>query len=511
MKSRSQKTLLNIGGELALQLVTAVCGFILPRLILSSYGSSVNGIVNSITQIIGIVALLRAGIMNVSMKALFGPIAAGDSAGVSRVVNTLSRFMRWLTGVFTACTVVLAIAYPFIVADEMAWLDAFWLVLIIGVSTYAQCFLGMSRQMLTHANQTVYIISIAQIIAMIIRTALSALLMKWGCSIHVVKLVSAFVYVIPPVCYYLYTQRLFRIDPKEPVDNTLISQRWDALVHQFAFFLNLNMPIIGATLFLDALEVSVYAVYSLVAFSLRKIVLTMTSGMSAAFGNMIEKGEKLVLKKRFGQFELLMYIVPAVAFITCGVLFVPFVMIYTSGVTDADYFRPVLGVLMCLSAFFYCTKMAYETLIIAAGRFRDTKKFAWIDGAITVVGSLLLVGVWGLDGLVLSTVLSGLYCTVAYYRFVAREVLDVPAKQILGRFAYVLVCTAVCLIILTFVPYASADSYLTWFLWAFVVLAIVAAVCFGVSLAMFRNETIELIQWMRQAVFGRILGKLRKN
>lgn len=511
MKSRSQKTLLNIGSDLALQLVTAICGFILPRLILSSYGSSVNGIVNSITQIIGIVALLRAGIMNVSMKALFGPIAAADHTGVSRVVNTLSRFMRWLTGVFTVCIAVLAVVYPFLVADEMAWLDAFWLVLIIGVSTYAQCFLGMSRQMLTHANQTVYIISVAQIIAMIARTVIAALLMKWGCSIHVVKLVSAFVYVIPPVCYYLYTQRLFRIDTKVPVDNALISQRWDALVHQFAFFLNLNMPLIGATLFLDVLEASVYAVYSLVAFSLRKIVLTMTSGMSAAFGNMIEKGEKSLLKRRFGQFELLMYIVPAIAFITCGVLFVSFVMIYTSGVTDVNYNRPVLGVLMCLSAFFYCTKMAYETLIIAAGRFRDTKKFAWIDGTMTVVGSLLFVGIWGLDGLVLSTVLSGLYCTVVYYRFVAREVLDVPAKQIVGRFAYVAVCTVICLLLLSFVPYAQADGYLVWFMWAFVVLAIVGAVCLGVSFAMFRAETVELIQWMRHAVFGRILGKFARK
>lgn len=510
MKSRSQKTLLNIVGELALQLVTAICGFVLPRLILENFGSSCNGIVNSITQIIGVVALLRAGIMNVSMKALFGPIAEGNADGVSRVINTINHFMRRLTVVFMICIACVAVAYPFLVSEEMAWGDTFWLVLIIGVSTYAQCFLGMSRQMLTHANQTVYIISIAQIIATIARTGLAAAMMGWGFSIHAVKLGSAFVYLIPPICYYLYTSKLFRINPRLPIDNALIAQRWDALVHQFAFFLNLNMPIIGATLFLDVREASVYAVYSLVVFSLRKIVLAVTSGMSAAFGNMVEKGETALLKRRFGQFELMMYIVPGVAFITCAALFVPFVMIYTSGITDADYFRPVLGVLLCLSAFFYCTKIAYETLIIAAGKFRDTKKYAYIDGAITVGGSLLLVWIWGLNGLVLSTVISGLYCTLEYNRFVSRQVLKESPWRISRRGLYMAVCIVLCVLVVSFLPLASISGYLAWFLWAFVVLAIVGGICLGAALVMFREETLELLRWMQHAVFGRILGKLRR-
>ena len=54
-KTRSQKAVLNTGFELLLEVVTAICSFILPRLILSHFGSAYNGITSSITQFIGCV------------------------------------------------------------------------------------------------------------------------------------------------------------------------------------------------------------------------------------------------------------------------------------------------------------------------------------------------------------------------------------------------------------------------------------------------------------------------
>ena len=40
--------------SLLYQVVTVACGFVLPKLILVHYGTAVNGLVNSITQLFGI-------------------------------------------------------------------------------------------------------------------------------------------------------------------------------------------------------------------------------------------------------------------------------------------------------------------------------------------------------------------------------------------------------------------------------------------------------------------------
>ena len=44
------------------QVTTIICGFILPRLILSHFGTEINGLVNSITQFLGVIAFLELGV-----------------------------------------------------------------------------------------------------------------------------------------------------------------------------------------------------------------------------------------------------------------------------------------------------------------------------------------------------------------------------------------------------------------------------------------------------------------
>ena len=64
----------NIGSSLLLQLVTIICGFIVPRLIISNYGSDVNGLVTSITQFLAYITLLEAGFGPVVKSLLYKPI-----------------------------------------------------------------------------------------------------------------------------------------------------------------------------------------------------------------------------------------------------------------------------------------------------------------------------------------------------------------------------------------------------------------------------------------------------
>ena len=74
----------------------------------------------------------------------------------------------------------------------------------------------MTYQMLIEADQNNYIIAITQMISIVANTAISALLIMLGFSIHVVKLGSAVVFIIPPIFYLLYARKKYGIDKKVP-------------------------------------------------------------------------------------------------------------------------------------------------------------------------------------------------------------------------------------------------------------------------------------------------------
>ena len=57
MMNRTQKFVSNSLSAAILQIVTFVAGMITPRLMLTAYGSDINGLVSSITQFIGYFAV----------------------------------------------------------------------------------------------------------------------------------------------------------------------------------------------------------------------------------------------------------------------------------------------------------------------------------------------------------------------------------------------------------------------------------------------------------------------
>ena len=76
---RGRKAAINSFFYLLEEVVSVICGFILPRLILSAFGSKYNGLTTSITQFLGAAVLLRSGLGGATRAALYKPLAEHDN------------------------------------------------------------------------------------------------------------------------------------------------------------------------------------------------------------------------------------------------------------------------------------------------------------------------------------------------------------------------------------------------------------------------------------------------
>ncbi|MBQ7522820.1 MAG: sugar isomerase, partial [Clostridia bacterium] len=137
MKSRSKKAMYNGVAGIVYEICLIICGLILPRMILSAFGSRYNGITQSISQFLSFVTLFRAGVGAVTKAALYKPLANNDNLTISRIIRATEIFMRRVALLFVAGLAILAIVYPLLVNKEFELLFAATLVLIIGFSTFA--------------------------------------------------------------------------------------------------------------------------------------------------------------------------------------------------------------------------------------------------------------------------------------------------------------------------------------------------------------------------------------
>ena len=77
MVQRTKSTRLMINGISALmkQITIIICGLILPGIMIRAYGSSVNGAVSSVTQFIGLGALLQGGLSAAARVSFYKPLS----------------------------------------------------------------------------------------------------------------------------------------------------------------------------------------------------------------------------------------------------------------------------------------------------------------------------------------------------------------------------------------------------------------------------------------------------
>ena len=488
--SRSKKAMLNSAMAIIYEIVSIVCGFILPRLILKSFGSSYNGITSSITQFLSCVTLLRSGIGGVTRAALYKPLAEKDDRRISGIYNATDSFMRKVALIFAASVLVFAIVFPFALHNEFEWLFTASLVLIIASSTFVDNYFGITNFMLLQADQKGYINTALQILTVVLNTVVAAILIRVGASIHIVKLGSALVFFIRPIVINFYVRNHYKINRKIPKDNTAIAQRWDAFAHQIAQFINNNTDVIVLTLFSDIKLVSVYTVYHLVGNGLYKLERTLTEGMSGAFGNMMAKHEDALLQQNFRLFEFMVYTVSTFLFTCGGILIVPFVSVYTKGIDDISYIRYAFGILMCINQFLFCIRLPYQMIAEVAGHFKQTRNGAIMEAVINVVVSVVLVIKFGLIGVTVGTFCGLSFRTIQYSIYSSKYILKRSMKEVIRRI--VVSCLEVGLTALVcnyLFGVITVNSYISWIIKA-VEVAIVCAVITGtVSFLFYKDDS----------------------
>lgn len=505
--SRGEKAAYNMITSAMSQIVSMVSAFILPRLIMTSFGSAYNGITASVTQFISIVAILRSGIGGATRVALYKALANNDNVQVSATIKATEKFMRKIALIFVGFIVVFSCAYPLLVKDEFDWLFSATLVLIISISTFVQYYYGITYQFLLQADQREYVTTLIDMGAVVLNVFLSVVLIKSGVGIHGVKLGSSFAFSIVPIILHIYCKKHYHIINDVNPDFSAISQRWDAFYHQLAAFVHNNTDITLLTIFSSQKIISVYTTYYLVGNGIKRIVLTFASGIEAAFGDIIARKETQTLQNNLKLYETMIHIISCILFGAALVLVTPFVKVYTLGVTDVNYTRYAFGYLVIISEMLYCLRSPYESIVNAAGHFKQTKKFAFIEAGLNLLISITLVWKYDLIGVVIGTTVAITFRIITFGAYAEREIINRPVFEGIKRFFVSGITIILIFCISRLVPIGDMASYSKWVIYAIPVTILSFMVTTVINLGFYKEETMATLK----RIIG--IGKriLRKN
>ncbi len=491
--NRRSKLYLNTLTSFLNQIITLICGFILPRYILSYFGSDVNGLVSSITQFLGIISFLELGIGPVIQSNLYEPLANRDKTTISKIIVSAEKFYRKIAYIFLVYIVILIPIYSILQSTFDFWFTAS-LMAIIAISTFAQYYFGITYQVFLSADQKAYVHTTVQLITTALNTALCVLLMRLNCGIHIVKLASAVVFVIRPLVQNIYVRKKYDIDRKIKYTEEPIKQKWNGFAQHLATVVMLNVGAIVLTLFASYQSVSIYSVYLLVVNGITNLIMTSTTVIQAFWGDMIARKEDELLLKTFEGVECAIHAGVTLLYVATAILIAPFISVYTKGVQDhAAYYVPLFGMLLTFAYAARCLRIPYFDMVKAAGHHKETQNGAFIAMALSIIVSILLVFKFELVGVAIGTMIAMLFHTIYFAWYLRKKILNRPIKHILLHLGVDIIVGILGFIATSWLEMKDT-TYAAWIIYAIIVTLIVGGICVVFNFAIYRKEFLYLIK-----------------
>ena len=488
MENRFKKLKINSFVAICYQILLIACGLLLPRCYLRFYGSETNGLLSSIAQFLSFINICDLGISAVVASAYYEPLAENNTVQISRIFNYSKHFFRKICYILLGYLLILLFLFPSLLSDQFSPFFTACLILSMCVSYFAQYFIGNTYQVLLNADQKSYIQLGINGITLFLSTLLSVILMVTGCSIQIVKLVSAIIYLFRPIGMMLYVKSHYTIDYHLHASPDVIPHKNSGIIQHLAYMIYENTDIAVLTIASSLSNVSIYSVYALILGSIRNIITSSITGFQALFGNIIAKNESDLLQSSFSFYNWLINSLCSFFFTITGILILPFVKIYTANINDAQYSVPLFAFILTLAYGIACVRNGLFNLIRAAGHYRQTQSASLIEAFLNLGLSVFLVIRFGLVGVALGTLLSAIYFTIFETVYLSRHIVKWPIKNFLKQYGINLSSILAMLSLSLWVPVSSHNIFL-WIISAMQVSVLCFLGFLLVQLAFRFNET----------------------
>lgn len=493
---KNKVTLLNIIFSVLLQIVSAISGFIFTRLIIFYFGSNMNGLVASLNQFLSYITLLEGGVTSVITANLYKPLVLNDNGKLSSVLVTARSFFRKIGLIFLIYTLALGVVYPLVVDTKNNFIFVLALTYILSIGLLMQYLFSLTLTTLMNADKKSYIISIVSILLTILNIFALISVVKFFPNILVFNIVSSLFFVIKPLILGIYVNKNYKIDWKAPIDNSLINQRWNGFAINFAYFIHISTDITVLTLLSDFETISVYNTYYIVISKINFLIHSLASGIEPAIGQAYAQNDMKDLENKMDLYEYIVFFSVGLIFSLTALLITPFVMLYTKGVCDADYTQPVFGYLIVLAEAIYLIKYPHVTLAYVSNKFKEITLPAYIEAAINIVVSVLLLKTFGLIGIAIGTCAGMTYRLIFHIYFTKKIIPGRRPSKFYRKLLVFCISTAIAIFLCAFFLPFKQISVLFWLTKAFIYGLIILFVYFLSSIIFFKKELVGIFQYL---------------
>ena len=400
------------------QIIILLLGFIVPRIIISNYGSDTNGLISTINQIFVYMALLEAGISQAARNALYKPVRDNNHIQISYWISVARSYYRKITVVYLAVVIALSFVTPFLLKTEVVKSTVILYSVFEGLTNVVSFYFINTWACFLHVSGKTYIINAINVFTTITCYIVKILLSLNNVNIAAIQIGYFLVSLIKLLIYYIYMKKHYPwIEYSKVNKDSKLPDRNAYIVTEIAWTVFSSTDMIVLSAFVSTALSSVYSVYNMVFLAINNLLNAVYSSVNYRLGHAYAEDINTysnVHSLFHSVFMSLITIMMCVAYLLC----IPFISFYTNGVNDIDYIYNTLPIMFCLVQLLSWSRYIAGNLSGLAGYAKPTSYISIIEAAINIICSVILVNYYGIIGVLFATVIA-LPLKVLYLNYIA--------------------------------------------------------------------------------------------
>lgn len=414
---------------IASQIIILLLGIIVPKLVLTNYGSEINGLLSSVTNIYAYIAIVEAGIAASACQALYKPIVNNEQKDINAILSATNKYYHRTGIIYLLLIFLFSLSFPLFIKTDISYLTVLLVILFNGFGNVVNYFFHGKYLILLRADGKNFVRTGLETFTNVLKQVSKIVLIYLGFNVVLVQFVAMLASFAQMIYITLYIKKKYAwINLKVKPDTKAISQSKHVLVHEINYLITSNVDTVILTLFTSLKIVSVYAMYQLFFGMIERVLRTLRDAIEFKIAHIYHKSQESFLKI-FELFETYYITFTFALFSTANFFILPFLKIYTNGVTDINYIDKYIPLWFVLVGLLWTVRYPSDAIIHIAGHFKNTQNSAIIESVINIVLSIVLVHFFGIIGVLAGTVLSALYRIAYLMIYTSKKILNRSLKS----------------------------------------------------------------------------------
>lgn len=499
-ESRVEKTLMNAKVNMIFYFLNLAMSFFSRKIFLDALGAEFFGLTSTLQSFLGFLSLVELGIGQSIGYALYKPLFEKDYKKINEIVSVLG-YLYYIVGfVILGCGIAISLFFPIIFEKENFSLVLIYFIYYSFLSSILLTYFVNYRQSLLGADQRLYIVNaytqttgLVCYLVQILVVYFTSNPYIWTMLFLVSNIIGSFIINWKIRQQYPWLEAKIRLGKEKYKDYPdIIKKTKQLFIHKIATFAQFQIQPILMFKFGSLNAVGRYENYSIVTSRATSFVSNVLNGGSASVGNLIAEGDKKNIVKVYWEIFALRFFIAGTLAFGFWHLTEAFIACWLG---EEYIMSKLLLFLIVVNSFIIQIRYTTDSFITGYGLFKDV----WApitEGAISVVVAIVCGTIWGLEGVLMGTIVSmSLIVGIWKPYFLFTQGIKISIWIYWGNFARFLACFVSAFFIahyvIGFIELDPSISFMMWALYSLIVM-IVFVFIFFLLLFLFTRGTKDI-------------------